>query len=367
MLNLKSGNFIIKTKDFSIDENGTVDISNLLKATEARIDALVVKDAEIEGNITAINGNITAIEGNISTINGNITTLNGNISTINGNITALNGRVTAAEGQFDNLTVKQIHFMDGTDMSTATLGSVFNGKSYAGHIGAGQRFTNATLADQTNGANGFEIYLTDYTGTNLALTPTTFYINGTNISIQGNGSLTGGTWKYGIYPIASGISTTQNDKTFTTLGRTRIYHYTGNGLVVGSSSSNNNLDGNWWYNTSGGNIATTSDLRYKKEIKDFSFLYEKFFDSLQPKTFQFINGTSGRTHVGFISQQVLNALQQVSLTELDFAGYVLQEPENKDSLAGLVYEEFIALNTWQIQKLKARVAELENKIAQLEQ
>nr|DAZ72819.1 MAG TPA: Receptor recognition protein, Long tail, Helical sandwich, Tail fiber [Caudoviricetes sp.] len=31
------------------------------------------------------------------------------------------------------------------------------------------------------------------------------------------------------------------------------------------------------------------------------------------------------------------------------------------------YEEFIALNTWQIQKLKQRVTELENEIKEIKQ
>ena len=56
------------------------------------------------------------------------------------------------------------------------------------------------------------------------------------------------------------------------------------------------------------------------------------------------------------------------LTTTDFAGYVVRT--EKDSTTGeekqiqcLRYDEFIALNTSEIQKLKARVAELEEIIA----
>ena len=41
------------------------------------------------------------------------------------------------------------------------------------------------------------------------------------------------------------------------------------------------------------------------------------------------------------------------------------EDGTKDTKKFLRYEEFIALNTWQIQKLKQRVKELEEKIHEL--
>jgi hypothetical protein len=44
----------------------------------------------------------------------------------------------------------------------------------------------------------------------------------------------------------------------------------------------------------------------------------------------------------------------------EFAGLVTLYPNTEKEEWYLRYSEFIALNTWQIQKLKARVAELEN-------
>ena len=40
-------------------------------------------------------------------------------------------------------------------------------------------------------------------------------------------------------------------------------------------------------------------------------------------------------------------------------------PKEEDAYMSIRYTEFIPLNTWEIQKLKARVAELEKEIKEL--
>lgn len=42
---------------------------------------------------------------------------------------------------------------------------------------------------------------------------------------------------------------------------------------------------------------------------------------LQPVSFLFKDGTSGRTHIGFIAQDVEQAMSECGLTDLDFAGF----------------------------------------------
>ena len=107
-------------------------------------------------------------------------------------------------------------------------------------------------------------------------------------------------------------------------------------------------------------VITDSDKRKKDEIKQLSDVYNDFFDKLAPASFVFINGSNGRRHLGFIAQEVENALFDSGLTTKDFAGLCIGDDENRTY--GLRYEEFIALNTWEIQKLKAKVKELENKL-----
>lgn len=114
-------------------------------------------------------------------------------------------------------------------------------------------------------------------------------------------------------------------------------------------------------------INSASDRRIKKDISSFDIKYDIFYDNLNPVSYRFIDGTSGRLHSGFIAQEVLSALTAAHLSTLDFAGYCYdQENDGTDSYS-LRYGEFIALNTWQIQKLKKRVADLEARCSLLEQ
>ena len=123
------------------------------------------------------------------------------------------------------------------------------------------------------------------------------------------------------------------------------------------------LYGNWYLN--GTSTAVTSDENLKNTIQSIDDKYSCLFDNLRPVTFKYNNGSSNRLHVGFIAQEVYNAIESADLTSQDFGGYVSAVDEEGTTTLYLRYEEFIALNTWQIQKLKQRVAALEAEIALL--
>lgn len=125
----------------------------------------------------------------------------------------------------------------------------------------------------------------------------------------------------------------------------------------------------------------TSDRNEKREIKELDDKYAKLFELLVPVSFQFKDSKSGRTHIGFISQDVEEAMEKVGLTNLDFAGFckdikeeyyvdedgieksrqVLDENKNPIYIYSLRYGEFIALNTMMIQRANNRISELEKK------
>jgi len=113
--------------------------------------------------------------------------------------------------------------------------------------------------------------------------------------------------------------------------------------------------------TESGNVYK-SDKNAKKDINNLSLSYEKFFDSLRPVTYRFKENTSNRLHIGFIAQEVKEAILDSGLTTKDFAGYC-QIDGNEGKTYGLRYGEFVALNTYEIQKLKKRVSELEKRLA----
>lgn len=113
------------------------------------------------------------------------------------------------------------------------------------------------------------------------------------------------------------------------------------------------------YSTSG--TIQTSDEAKKKDIKRDLTEYDAFFDSLAPCAYKFIDGESGRTHLGMISQDVEKALDSCGISTMEFAGFVKSPREDEEGKYdyALRYAEFIPLLVWQVQKLKARVAELE--------
>ena len=103
----------------------------------------------------------------------------------------------------------------------------------------------------------------------------------------------------------------------------------------------------------------SSDERVKKDIESLSEQYETLFDLLSPKRYKYIEGTSNRYHTGYIAQDVVSALTAAGLDTSDFAAVMLEGGGTDKECWKLRRDEFVALNTWQIQKLKARVAELE--------
>lgn len=105
----------------------------------------------------------------------------------------------------------------------------------------------------------------------------------------------------------------------------------------------------------------TSDRQKKKDISYDISGYDAFFDSLKPVSYKFIDGQSGRTHIGMISQDIEDSLPEAGLTSMDFAGFIKGREPKEDGTYdyALRYDEFIGLLVWQVQALKAKVKKLE--------
>lgn len=120
------------------------------------------------------------------------------------------------------------------------------------------------------------------------------------------------------------------------------------------------VQGTW--KTNGNNWISSSDRRIKKDILDFDDSYETLFDNLRPRQYRYVDGNRGRVHSGFIAQEVSDAVIAAGKT-IDENAYVCAfENKEGETYYGLRYEELIALNTWQIQKLKQRIKQLEDKL-----
>ena len=108
-----------------------------------------------------------------------------------------------------------------------------------------------------------------------------------------------------------------------------------------------------------------SDIRLKTNISEFENIYDRIFDRLKPVQFQYTKKCLGDgIHFGYIAQDVIEAFESEGQDIKDYSLMYehIAEDDGTDKYYHLTKQEFIALNTWQIQKLKARVAELEAKL-----
>ena len=152
---------------------------------------------------------------------------------------------------------------------------------------------------------------------------------------------------------------------------------TNSAAALGSDSAR------WYKLYAASACSTSSDEREKSDImyiSDYPIPYsrndnngntfEQFFDKLVPATYTLNVESTDDLHIGFIAQDVEKAASEVGLP-IDDLGFIQhsywkdeETNEEKDRYA-LCYEEFIALNTYMIQKLKTQVREQQSQIEEL--
>lgn len=118
-------------------------------------------------------------------------------------------------------------------------------------------------------------------------------------------------------------------------------------------------------------ITVGSDRRIKKDIAYDMDKYAAFFRNLKPAAFRLNRGRSGRYHVGFVAQDVEQALLDAGLTTEDFAGFVRSAGEGDvhgdcEKQCFLRYQNFIALNTHMIQSAWTEIERLNAELQKLQ-
>ena len=162
---------------------------------------------------------------------------------------------------------------------------------------------------------------------------------------------------------------------------TNLYPAESKGVILGTS---NKL---WGQIYSSNATISTSDRNEKNDIKELTNIHKQFFMKLIPVSFTFKDGTSGRTHIGFISQDVEKAMGELGMSSLDFAGFckdiktvdildengdidhtenVIDEDGNPEYIYSLRYEEFIGIISYVLQDTVNRLDSIEERLAKLE-
>ena len=151
---------------------------------------------------------------------------------------------------------------------------------------------------------------------------------------------------------------------------------TANGITLGASGKAwHTVYANRVVNNSGTEIA--SDRKIKNTIDYDISRYDSLFDDLKPASYKYNNGTSERTHLGFIAQDISNSVNATGLTSKD-CSIVTIEGDGFDKELNIVTNEentsyyirpneLHALEVRQIQLLKEQVKQQEARITELEQ
>lgn len=105
----------------------------------------------------------------------------------------------------------------------------------------------------------------------------------------------------------------------------------------------------------------TSDRTKKHDISYDLQRYDALFDRLAPASYKLDEGTSGRTHVGMIAQDIEAALEASGIPTEDFGGFIKMPKEGGGDEYALRYDEFIPLCVRQIKLLKERLERLEGQ------
>lgn len=162
-----------------------------------------------------------------------------------------------------------------------------------------------------------------------------------------------------------------------------------NGSVRPAGDSNQSLgrtDKRWSTVYAFTSMISTSDRNEKNTINKLDeTLVIDFIKGLKPVSYKYNNGTSGRTHMGLISQDIEELLTSLGLDSLDFAGFIKSPKiqttetertdengnpiiETKEQIIknkfnyGLRYEEFISPIIKFVQIQEDRIASLEEQV-----
>lgn len=113
-----------------------------------------------------------------------------------------------------------------------------------------------------------------------------------------------------------------------------------------------------------------SDKRLKKNIFEFDSSFDRIFDSLKPVRFEYSTEFLDKgVHFGYLAQDVIKAFEDEGKNIEDYSFvYEAAVGDNPDAqYYQLNQTEFMALNTWQIQKLKKEVRDLQKEIQELKE
>ena len=338
--------------------------------TELAIEAtgLALRVSNAEGDITSLTITAEGLQSQVSNIDGDVSSLQqtadsltSRISNAEGDISSLTQTVNSLTLSVSNGATSSWIYLDAGDVEMGAVKIQFTGVVYFSDLNgsAGTIINGGAIDTDTlylDSLYGNTIYLYDRSGDIGA----EIQMTGAASAESGAFDLTSGALRFSAF---EGDVFMKSYDGYVTLDGWSGVSCHGDFLPGANDRYNLGDGGLVWadiYAASG--TINTSDREKKEAIVYGLYKLDGLLDKLEPCTFRFRGGASGRSHAGFIAQDVEEALEELGLTTADFAGLVKSPREDGGYDYFLRYNEFIPINTWEIQKLKARVAKLEARL-----
>lgn len=321
--------------------------------------------SDAEGNISTLQQTATSMAAAIQDANGNISALQltaqglsttvsnqaGQISSLQQTASSLSTRISNNAGQISSLW----QTVDGFSLS------VSNGSSSSRVSLRSNGVTVSSVNINMTGMVTFsDLSTAGYTTINGA-NITTGTIRANNVGVSNRFSVYTGGYLYGYMGCGYG-----SDGSGYTYGAMLASANEENYVIATNAGIRMTASGSSIYCISGSVHATSeihvdSDRRVKEDIDYDMERYEAFFRALRPCVYHRKNECIRRLHTGFVAQDVEDALGAAGLVYEDFAA--LDRNPQLDPEYSLAYGEFAALNTYMIQRLMQRVEALERRTA----
>lgn len=353
-----------------------------IEDAEGNINTLNVTAKSLSSQISDINGNVSSLTQTSQSLISRIGTAEGNISTLTQTASSLTSKISDAEGNISNLTqtVNGMTLSVSNSGTSSTIKLMQNGVAISSQnivMSGIVTFSDLSTAGSTT-ISGSNITTGTISSSRIRLFSSMAVYTGSSGSTIGgyigyttsaNDGSAGVHMKKGLGEVVA----TSNGAKITYDGTTNQVTANSGGVGITSQGVNRFYFGStsfftdtdsllgeainpWGQIYSSNSAISTSDRNKKNSIEDLDERYLALFDNLRPVRFKFNNGTSGRYHPGFISQDVEDALVLCGLDSKEFGGFVKDvDPDTGEELYFLRYEEFIAIIVAKIKQLEERI------------
>lgn len=324
---------------------------------EGNVSRLQQTAAELTSQVTSARGDISTLQQTATALTSRVQSAEGNISTLQQTANGLTVRVQNAEGSLSQV-------QQTASSLTTTVANVQGQVSQVQQTVAGVTITTPYGQTLLNGG----MIATD-TLVVRDLYGQTVNLRNNAGAVMGQISITGAVtaqaaidiYSYGALRMTAGSGSAYlaGWGAFLDVGGTISC---GGDIHPSSSAYSCGTPGIPWaavYASTG--TVSTSDREKKEDIRYDVERYDRFFDLLRPASGKYRDGTSGRTHLYLVAQDVLEALEGAGLGTEDFGGLVIAPRKDGGADWSLRYQEFQPLVIWELQRLKERVGALERR------